>query len=329
MKTLSAFGAVIVLAVAAQGRAAAQSQPACASIATPSGTEWLDSTNSNWGEDGVFKFQQDADGNISGTYSPPSGNECADTYSMEGSSQGNGTFAITGSDDTQPVGQYCTTSFTATVTVSGAGCATASMQWQNHSGFKGTDTLSDAPGVEPTGETTPLPLWQDSQIPTTYWFTQNLAPTTYDFVGRASTETFPNGLSNGCNKNPGSPIIAPSSPHTVYPELNTLGDGGTPVNGVTSSYGDQVGLDQATVNLIRGVGDAPCTVSTVQYIWIDISTGTGYYNYQINNIYITVGTNTMTDQRGPGQPITWKYLSPVQKTLPTVIVNGLLEQNNP
>lgn len=326
MKRLLGFSAAFLVTIAPQAYSIAQNQPACASVATPAGVSWTDFSDSNTPA-GTLDLQQDADGAVSGTLTPGSGVTCQDSFSIRGSSaQGNGKFTLTGTNDADPIGVGCTSSFTGTVTVSGAGCATGSFVWSNASGYSGTDPWSDAPGVEPTGETTPLPLWQDSEVPTTYFFTQNLVPTSYDFVGRAVTETFPDGLTNGCDKNPGSPVIQPSGPHTTYPELNSVSDGGTPINGVTSSYADQIGLNVATVDLIRGVGDAPCVVSTVQYLWIDISTGSGYDNYQQNNIYITVGTITMTDQRGPSAPITWKYLSPGQKSLTTIIVNGWLQR---
>jgi len=298
----------------------AQSQPTCASVATSDSVTWntVFSPGGTW----ALSLAQDLDGTISGTATYVS-SACKDTpQSVSGTANGDGTFALAVTD---PSGTCGETDFT--VTLSGPGCAQATGTYTDHSGLGSTGTvkMTDGAGVLPSGETPSAFLFLET--PTTAEFTMNLVPTDYNFQGRAVTETFPAGLDDGCLSNPGSPVIPNPPPITVYPLVNGPGGNplGTPVNGVTTGYEDQVGLVEAEVNQIRAVGDAPCTLTAVQHMWID--TSSQYDDYQDNTMTITVGTTTMTAQRGGAPPKTWPYLTPSQTRMPAIIVPYIMHKS--
>jgi hypothetical protein len=286
-------------------RCAIADQPACASIATLQ-FYWYDQAVN----EGSFSLQQAASGDISGTYTPgsppPGETSCTNNFAMSGSAVGNGQFALNGIISGTPSSPNCAEKFTGTATISGPGCAKGSWAWSNSLGDSSTDTIilgndtGTSEGVLPTGETQSVFLYIVKQVPTTAMYTVNLAPTSYNFQGRAVTESFPEGINNGCLENPGSPLIPAPGENTTYPLVNgPNGNSGTPVNGVTTGYLDQVGLVQAEVNQIRLVGDAPCTIVVQQDLTIDTSTssGAGSYQYQQNYNYITVGVTSMTTER--------------------------------
>lgn len=206
------------------------------------------------------------------------------------------------------------------MTISGAGCAKGTVQWHNSSGFHGDDTLTDAPGVQATGETPPIFFYYLPNYPADAYFWQEIAPTTYNFQGRAVTETFPYGITEDTCNRPGSPIITPHPKTTVYllvTSSNTT-NGIIAGDGVMTGYGDDDGMDVTVVDAIRGVaGDTPCVIATQQNMSIDTSTGSE--QYRINNIAFDIGFSTYAVQRGPtGAPMK-QLVTPTNTKVSTVV----------
>lgn len=278
-------------AIALQGPAAAQSQPACDSVATPGSVSWTATFGGGIGAYGDWKLvlTQDGKGAVNGTGTKINSFCAAKTGSVSGYAAGAGEFSLN-FDITVP----CDTLKMAIV-VSGPGCANATGTYTTYSTFGYDDmpvTLTDGAGVLPTGETAPVGYGSEVNHPAVLIFWQNLAPTTYDFQGRTVNESFPNGFASNCAGASPVPYIAGD----VYPLVNGSANNGTPVDGITTGYADYIGLpDTDDLDTIRRIGDAPCTISATQVMTIDTSSGTN--QYQTNGVSYTIGQTTITAVR--------------------------------
>lgn len=311
---LTTFAMVLVAA----GGCAIAGQPACASVATTASLSWntVFSPGGTW----ALSLAQDAQGNITGTAAYVS-SACKDTpESVAGTANGDGSFSLAMTDPNGP--QMCAeTDFT--VTLSGPGCAQATGTYTDQTGLGSTGTvkMTDSEGVQAKAETAPLFQQWETNNPAIADFWQDIVPTDYNFVGRAVTETFPgNNLANGCDKNSGSPPVVGLPTVTIYP--NQLES-----NGITTGYGDRIGFssDDTTIDKIREVGDAPCTISREQDISID--TATGSEQYQVNTLIYQIGITTLQVWRGPPaspSPSTQRYFPTLAVLVPSAVIAPLV-----
>lgn len=286
-----------VAVMAAQGCAIA-GQPACDSSATPGRLLWnvTYSPGGTW----TFALSQDADGSISGSGTSVSSGCTTGTQStIQGTATGTGTFSVTSSESICNSGAR-DESIVSNITISGAGCATAAGTFTdtyfNILGEKqtltGTVTLTDGTGVPATGETTPVFQYYEVNNPAIGDFWQNIDPTTYDFQGREVTEAFPSTFQTTCKT---TALPAPVGV-TIYPLVNSPNTNGPNGDGITTGYGDRVGLDVQLLDLIRRNGDAPCEIWRQQTVSID--TGTGSAVYQTNTLAMVIGFSTYYVERG-------------------------------
>lgn len=313
----------IVGLMATQGNAMA-GQPACHSMATPGSLLWnvTYSPGGTW----TFALSQDADGNITGTGTTvSSGCKSGTQGTIEGTSTGNGTFSVTLKT------QNCTSGNTddttvSNITVSGSGCAngtgTYTDTFLNDLGetqtSTGTVALSDGDGVQAEAETTPTFLYYEVNSPAVGVFAQNIEPTTYDFQGRKITETFPPAFQTTCKR---TALPAPVGV-TIYPLVNSPSTNGLNGDGITTGYGDQVGLDTQLLDLIRQNGDAPCQIWTQQTMSIDTAGGSSVY--QTNTIAMNIGFSTYSVERGnPPQISPTRELSTPTTTKITAVIGEI------
>lgn len=312
----------IVMGGLTQGYALAD-PPACASLATTQDHNWTLTFSSG----GVWSLSlaQDAPGNITGTATKVNSSCASSTQTITGTAEGGGGFSLT-MDPSNSDG--CGTYNLDVAIPAGVSCAQASGNYDQDGGSgppNGTFTLAlpSAPDgtINPSGETASVFVGGVVGAPATGEYETNLEPTTYNFEGRTIDETFPDGIVDGCNSNPGSPVINPPVPVSVYPLVNGPASDqnqlGSPQNGVTTGYADQIGLPTLAVTEIRNAYDAPCTISMGQQVYIDDVHDTfGYAAAQYNYNTITVGTNTITTTRNYSSPTTWQYLSASQLFIP-------------
>lgn len=318
--------AFAIALVATNGYALAQNRPACASMASPGSLKW----NVTYSPGGTWTWvlSQDADGTLQGTgTSVSSGCTTGSTSTLSGTANGDGTFSVASYESTCN-SQVTDDTITSTITLSGPGCAkatgTISETYTNDLGEtqtgSGTVTLTDGNGVLSTGETTPIFFYYLPSLPADAYFWQEIAPTSYDFQGRAVAESFPNGITaDSCNK-PGSPIITPHPETTIYPLVTSDDTTGGQLagDGIMTGYGDDDGLDVSVVDAIRGVaGDTPCAIATQQNMTIDTATGSD--QYQVNNIVFEIGFSTYAVQRGPSVSPTRELVTPTTMKVNAVI----------
>lgn len=315
--------------------------PACASIAEyPTAYFWYTFINGN--ADGTFALlSQTASGHITGGYSGGGGSigfSCADSFNVTGQANGNGQFSISGTDQKNPPGPNCAATFTGTATVSDNGCATGSIVWQNSLGKNGTDTMKLLPatgqntyGLIPYGETSYAYGVLKSQ-PATMVYAVTIeandsgSPSNlFNFQGRTWIENFPDPISNNCTKNPRSPILNNPPTGTGYPTVNSTVTEALPINGISSGYDDAIGLNVATVQELRMLGDAPCSFTVTQLVGISTDQGfSTFTDYQTNTNTVSIGETSITTWRN-GVEAEWQYLTPVatgQGILLNLLLNG-------
>lgn len=320
-----------LLALLATRGYAVAAQPACDSVATPGTLLWniTYSPGGTW----TFALSQDADGNIHGTgTSVNSGCKTGSQSTIEGQKTGSGTFSLTSSED------GCNSSDThesiaSDITLSGPGCAggtgTFTDTYLNNLGetqtYTGTVSLSDGSGVQAQGETTPAFTGYEVNNPAIGDFWQNIVPTTYDFQGRAVTETFPPAFNTTCKRT----ALPPPVGVTIYPLVNSPSTNGEDGDGITTGYRDRVGLDTQLLDIIRQNGDAPCQIWTQQTMLIDTSSGST--TYQINTLAMNIGFSTYSVERGnpPQVAPTRELATPTTlKVTATInVISTLLMQN--
>jgi len=282
-----AFGICIL----ATHRFAIAQTVACASIATPDPVLW----NDGYGDD--INLAQTSDGNVSGDQTGDYINDCSYNFSvLDGSSNGDGKFTLQFRWDEN--NQVCAAdTLIYTLTVSGPGCARATGTVSGSLGgnqvfTNNPVTWSDGDGVQATDDTEFFLGWGTVQEAGLAIFGIDINPTTYNFSGRQITESFPSGGADGCWF-PGSkiPEWSPTGA-TAYVTLDPNNN-----NGIISGYGDHVGFTSTTtLDYYRQRGQAPCSMTTQQDISID--TYTASEQYQENSMVLTIGTNTVTIQRG-------------------------------
>lgn len=310
----------IIALMVTGGYATAQSRPACASIATPGNASWTTTLSGNnaGGNAGTYNviLAQDASGTVSGSETPTKTSCPYGSSINDGSALGYGEFAF----DLNQANSSACVPLLIDVSISSLGCAKATGTFTG-GGFNGTVTMTDGTGVLPTGETTPIPYGKEVNYPAVLVFWQNIAPITYNFQGRLINELFPNGATTNCKGVSPPPLDIAGN---TYPLTNGPANNGTPVNGITTGYGDGIGFrDTEEVDTIRELGDAPCTFSATQLVTIDTATGT--YQYQTNGIAYTINATTITATRG-GVPQTVQLLSVSAQALPAVL-DALLFQS--
>lgn len=309
----------IVIGAFTQGYAMAE-PPDCASLATTQYHTW----NITYSPGGVWSLTlaQDAQGNITGAATRVDSSCTATTEAMTGTAEGGGGFSLTQNPNNTDGCGWVKMDLSIPTGVS---CAQASGIYDAEQGPPtGSVTLAqpsaDGP-IIPSGETASVFVGGVSGAPTTGEYEANLSPTTYNFEGRTITESFPDGIVDGCDSNPGSPQINPPSPTSVYPLVNGHGSNenqlGSPQNGVTTGYADEIGLPSVGVTEIRNAYDAPCTISMEQQLAIDdIQASGGNASFEVNYNTITINANTITTTRNYSSPTTWQYLSVSQLFIP-------------
>jgi hypothetical protein len=236
---------------------------------------------------GTLTINQQIDGTLIGGFvdAVAGGTPCSgEKNSISGHMGVNGHFSFTYTQDTPLAGCY---NGEMGGNVSGGGCDTATIAWENQSGASGTATLFHSP-YRPTGESAPTFLgWDNGENkPTWALWQMTVTPLTYNFGGRNVVES----------NTPGMQGI-----DTCFQQ----GDPTTPFNGITggiwsiapgtNEYGpDMVGYGSGAVIYYRLRHRAPCS-STV-YQTMSISSDSGVISYQNPQNYVlssTIGRTTV------------------------------------
>jgi len=257
--------------------AMAQAAPACTSVATSpflgpaTNWQWHLGAGVNTPGGSTAQLQQDASGNITGTYflNSESGAACVGLqYSVSGTYQGNGNFVLNMTNPVPPAG--CAAEIVFQGTLSAPGCDQAPISFTNNIGQSGSTTISH--GCYIPGETKPSLLqWGfKGNPPTVATFQQTFTPTVsdggpsvIDWGGRRIYEVSPpNTGSDSC--------YYPNTFGVVKNEAVTGGDLYIISGG---SYKDDIGASTDLVLFYRGnlpgtINRAPCGLQVVQDTWM-------------------------------------------------------------
>ena len=274
------------------------------------------SANGIWNDSaGTWQVAQNSSGFITGQFTVASAQQCPsnETYKLSGGYRGNGGFTVTGTYNGSNSG--CAASFVYSGTVTGPGCAAATMTWSNSANLSGTSYWTTKCEI-PAGEAgIAFDAWSTSQSQDTVAiFHQNLAPFVYgymDWGGRTIVETFPQKDTDTCYF--ALSAIPPSSV-TPAPPL-TLASG--------AGYRDAVGVNDNVVKYYGNTGRTPCGFTSHQVMVIDCPSGN--QTYATNTLVTTLANLTVTDSREGVKSPQLKWGPPPPKDITSTWLNILFQ----
>jgi hypothetical protein len=290
---------------------------ACASLASNhTGTYTVGAGDIwDWTTTGALYLNQNSSGGITGYMNAYVSSSCPSgaVYNINGALN-NGQFsftaAYTGSDS------GCAPIISASGTLTGPGCATASGSWTNDRGLGPLPLAMTQACQYPTGETPSVFTGWHSEAGSSYNLTAadyNVTPaptTTYNWGGRTITEEFLQPSDDTCWFK-GSPI----------PKATPIAAGPFKMTG-NNGYSDTVGPSQLAVNTYRRLGKTPCGFINYQTMVIDCPNPPGNQSFaavtqivDIDDVMVGASRAGVQASRNWGTPAPIITLTPLMNLL--------------
>jgi hypothetical protein len=273
----------------------------------------------NWSWAGAadsFDLDQDSNGRIAGTLSPPT---CSlgDYYTTTGIINDSGAFSLSSTYHGNYLG--CATTLNMSGKVSGAGCTAANGSWSNSSGLAGSFNMTHG-CYFPTGETNQVfqgfvqRTNTNNGVTAVYEaaaFLMQLAPLSFNWGGRAVSETFPQPPQDGC-----------WFPGSAVPQLVAIASKTVTVDS-TGRYNDYIGPKVNDLTYYRQKGRTPCSITTQQVMTVDCPNPANQ-TYSTNTQIDTLGPLLLTVIRGNNPPVSEVFGAPAPAlTLHAILFNIL------
>jgi hypothetical protein len=273
----------------------------------------------HWAGTGDFTLNQNSSGSIAGGIGTLNG-ACPDNYLTTGVMNDQGGFSLTSTDETSP-SLGCTSTLYMSGKVSGAGCTVASGSWHNTSSQSGSFNMTHECFV-PTGETNQVfqgfvqrtnTINGVTAVYEAAAFLMQLAPLSFNWGGRAVSETFPQPPQDGC-----------WFPGSAVPQLVTIASKTVTVDS-TGRYNDYIGPKVNDLTYYRQKGRTPCSITTQQVMTVDCP-NPAQQSYSTNTQIDALGPRLLTVTRGNNPPVSEVFRPPAPAlTLPAILLNLLFK----
>jgi hypothetical protein len=246
----------------------------------------------NWTNtfDEYFNLSQSGTSQISGTAGPNQNPNNCPVYSVSGTMDAaTGNFSLNATVTSNPPSAACAVYVQYWGHIDKPGCQVAPSNFvssNSWTSWSGTTTLG-RPCSIPSSESTSQGDW-DSTQPTKFLWIATLQPTTFNYAGRVVGEDNPGGATDTC-------WFQGSNRDYQNDVTGTNGN----VN-LSNQYGDLVGWNADAITYYRGQNRAPCSMTTVQRIFIDCYSGT--VTVQYNSLGLGFDATTVWSSRA-GQTV--------------------------